>query len=182
MITEQVTQACTAGRMLRLPEGKLALLPAVSTFYGDCKEETPMMTGFQLYVQQQKEAAVTPELNAMSGKIVDAAFAVHSRLGPGLLESVYEACLAYELRNRKLSVRRQVIVPITYEELEFEEGYRLDLLVEESVIVELKAVSKASPLHVSQVLTYLKLSGHKLGLLLCFNNTRIKQGITRLIN
>lgn len=136
---------------------------------------------YQQYVQMTKASNLPPDLNAISGKIVDAAFRVHTRLGPGLLESVYQGCLAYELERRRLHVRRQVIVPIVYDDLKFEEAFRLDLLVEDKVVVELKSVSSTGPLHTSQLLTYLKLTGHALGLLINFNTPKIKDGITRLI-
>ena len=131
--------------------------------------------------QQIKENRLDPGLNRISGKIVDAAVEVHKRLGPGLLESVYESCLEYELVKRMLGVRKQVVVPITYDALEFKEGYRIDLLVENKVVVELKGVCKPNPVHVSQVLTYLKLGGYSLGLLLYFNNKLMKHGIQRVI-
>ena len=131
--------------------------------------------------QQAKADALPPELNAISGKIVAAAVQIHRRLGPGLLENVYESCMAYELQKRGLTVRRQVVVPITYDELQFDEAYRLDLLVEEKVVVELKAVTRINPVHEAQLLTYMKLTGHRLGLLLCFNNALMKQGIKRLV-
>lgn len=122
------------------------------------------------------------ELNDITGQIVDAAIKVHSRLGPGLLESAYEACLAYELRHRGLQVATQVALPIQYEGVELDAGYRLDLLVEALVIVEHKAVEKMIPLYDAQLLSYLKLSGHKIGLLINFNVVQLKDGIKRLAN
>ena len=121
-------------------------------------------------------------VNAISGEIVDAAIKVHRELGPGLLESTYEACLVYELRKRGLDVRSQVELPVTYEEVELEVGYRIDLLVNDKVIVELKAVSSLEPIHEAQLLSYLKLSGKKLGLLLNFNVKMMKNGIKRIAN
>ena len=120
------------------------------------------------------------KVDQIATQVVDAAFAVHSALGPGLLESVYETCLAYELGKRGLKIERQKTLPVIYGSLELEAGLRLDLLVEESVVVELKAVELILPIHISQLLTYLKLSGHRLGLLINFNVTRIKDGIKRL--
>jgi GxxExxY protein len=111
------------------------------------------------------------EINEITGQIVDASIKVHTRLGPGLLESAYEACLAYELRKRGLDVGVQVPLPIHYEDVKLEVGYRLDLLVESSVIVELKSVEKMIPLYDAQLLSYLKLSGKKIGLLINFNVT-----------
>lgn len=122
------------------------------------------------------------ELNAVSGEIVDAAINVHSALGPGLLESAYEACLNYELEKRGLAVESQVALPIIYEEVKLEAGYRLDLLVERSVIVELKTVDELSDLHKAQLLSYLKMSGCKIGLLLNFKVPKLKLGIKRLVN
>ena len=120
--------------------------------------------------------------NAVSGDIVDAAIKVHRELGPGLLESTYEACLTYELRKRGLEVRSQVGLPVVYEEVELEVGYRIDLLVEGVVIVELKSVVSLEPIHEAQLLSYLKLSGLKVGLLLNFNVRMMKRGIKRLVN
>jgi len=111
---------------------------------------------------------------------VDAAFAVHSHLGPGLLESVYEVCLTHELVKRGLKVSGQLALPIQYDTIRLDAGLRLDLLVEDSVIVELKAVESLMPVHKAQLLTYLKLSGCRLGLLINFNVPLIKNGIVRL--
>lgn len=112
--------------------------------------------------------------------VIDAGLKVHKALGPGLLESVYEHCLAYELVSRGLSVRRQVPMPISYEGVLLDTGYRLDLLVNEQVIIEIKAVDALSPLHEAQVLTYLKLSKLRLALLINFNVPLFKQGVKRL--
>ncbi|MEW6352148.1 MAG: GxxExxY protein [Thermodesulfobacteriota bacterium] len=120
-------------------------------------------------------------VNEVAGRIVDAAFQVHSRLGPGLLESVYEVCLAYELSSRGMKVQRQVTIPIIYDGVSLEAGLRLDLLVEGSVVVELKTVEDVIPVHKAQVLTYLKLLGLRLGLLINFNVPLIKDGITRIV-
>ena len=122
------------------------------------------------------------ELNQITGQIVDAAMKVHTKLGPGLLESAYQACLAYELRQRGLRVETEVELPIQYEGIQLDVGYRLDLLVESQVIVELKSVEKVIPLYEAQLLSYLKLSGLKIGLLINFNAVRLKDGITRLAN
>jgi GxxExxY protein len=112
---------------------------------------------------------------------LDAAFAVHKALGPGLLESVYEVCLCHELSRRGIPFRSQVSLPVVYEGVRLDAGLRLDLLVEESVIVELKAVEKHNPLFDAQLLTYLKLTGHRLGLLLNFNVVLLKDGIKRIV-
>jgi len=120
--------------------------------------------------------------NQLSKIILDAAFRVHTRTGPGLLESVYEVILAHELRKQGLRVERQVPIPIRYDELVFEEGFRADLLVENKVIVELKSVEALSRVHSKQVLTQLRLSGHRLGLLINFGEARLKNGIERIVN
>ncbi|MFO1041267.1 MAG: GxxExxY protein [Planctomycetaceae bacterium] len=122
------------------------------------------------------------ELNDITGQIVDAAMKVHTALGPGLLESAYQACLAYELRKRGLQVETEVELPVHYEGIRLDVGYRLDLLVESQVIVELKSVENVMPLHEAQLLSYLKLSGKKIGLLINFNVARLKNGIIRLAN
>ena len=122
------------------------------------------------------------ELNQITDQIIGASIDVHLSLGPGLLESAYEACLAYELVQRGLIVEQQKSLPIIYKEVSLDTGYRLDLLVERSVIVELKAVDSLTPLHKAQLLSYLKLSGLKLGLLINFNVRVLKNGIQRVIS
>ena len=114
--------------------------------------------------------------------ILAAAFRVHSRLGPGLLESVYQRVLAYELTKGSLSVEVQKPIPIVYDELVFEEGYRADLIVENRVLLELKSVETLLPVHAKQVLTYIRLANLRLGYLLNFGEARLKTGIKRLIN
>ena len=120
--------------------------------------------------------------NHVAKTVLDVAFAIHTKLGPGVLESVYEAVLAYELAKRGVAVRRQVPIPIRYEELCFEEGFRADLLVDECVVVELKSVEALAPVHGKQVLTQLRLSGHRLGLLINFGEVHLKDGIKRIAN
>ena len=122
------------------------------------------------------------ELNNISGQIINAAIEVHTELGPGLLESTYESCLKHELSLRNLSVLNQVILPVTYKGNVIDNGYRIDLLVEDQIIVELKTVEQFSPLHQAQLLSYLKMSSRKLGLLINFNVPRLKHGIKRIIN
>jgi GxxExxY protein len=112
-------------------------------------------------------------------KIVDAAFRVHSDLGPGLLESIYETCLDHELRKRGLKISKQVPIPIVYDTLRIDPGLRLDLLVEDLVTVEIKAIDRMSPVFEAQILSYLKLSKKRLGLLINFNVARIRDGIRR---
>lgn len=124
---------------------------------------------------------IAPETDRVAQQIVDAAFAVHSTLGPGLLESVYETCLAYELTKRGLKAARQVTVPVIYDKVHLDAGLRLDLLVEDCVVVELKAVENLLPVHTAQMLTYLKLTGHRLGLLINFNVPLIRDGIKRVV-
>ena len=114
-------------------------------------------------------------------EVVDAAIAVHRELGPGLLESAYEQCLAFELARRGLKVERQKDLPLIYQNMRIDTGYRLDLLVQDCVVVELKAVEKLEPIHEAQVLTYLKLTKHRIGLLLNFNVRLLKDGIRRLV-
>ena len=122
------------------------------------------------------------DLNIITGEIVDSAMKVHSALGPGLLESAYKACLAFELADRGLAVESEVPLPVTYRGIKLNAAYRIDFIVADSVIVEVKAVEKILPVHRAQLLAYLKLSGKKLGLLLNFNVPRLKDGITRLAN
>ncbi len=122
------------------------------------------------------------ELNELSGHLVDAAMKVHTALGPGLLESAYEACLMHELHKRGLNVSAQVRMPINYDGLKIDAGYRIDLMIEDRLIVEIKAVERILPIHEAQLLSYLKLSGKKLGLLINFNVVRLKHGIKRIIN
>lgn len=123
---------------------------------------------------------IPPTVEAVAKEVVDAAYCVHRALGPGLLESVYEACLEYEFHKRNIPVERQIALPVVYEQLRLESGLRLDLLVDRSVIVEVKAVETILPVHKAQVLTYLKLAGYRLGLLINFNVPVIKQGIQRI--
>ncbi len=123
-----------------------------------------------------------PEQEEAIGKsIVNAAYKVHSELGPGLLEKVYEVCLAHELKKDGLIVERQVDIPIQYDGIVFDEGLRLDILVENKVIVEIKAVDLVNPVWQAQVLSHLKLTNHRLGYLINFNVPRIKDGIKRII-
>ena len=120
--------------------------------------------------------------NPISQQIVDAAYQIHQTLGPGLLESVYEVVLAYELRKRGLKVERQLPVQVVYDGICFEEGYRLDLLVEGKVIVEIKSIETFTPVHKKQLLTYLRLLDKRLGLLINFNEELIRNGISRVVN
>ena len=120
--------------------------------------------------------------NAIAQQIVDAAYRVHTVLGPGLLESVYKTALAYELEKRGLHVSREQAIPMVYENIQIHTGFYADLVVEDKVIVEVKAIEVIAPVHKSQLLTHLKLADKRLGLLINFNVALIKQGITRIVN
>lgn len=120
--------------------------------------------------------------NEIAKLVVDLALKIHKTLGPGLLESVYEECLFYELTKTGIKVERQVILPVIYDSICIEAGYRIDLKVGEKVIIEIKAVDSVHPIHYSQLLTYLKLSESRLGLLINFNVAQIKYGIKRVVN
>lgn len=122
------------------------------------------------------------DINQISAPIIDAAMKVHSALGPGLLESAYEGCMLHELRKRGLKVHSQAVFPVVYDTVTIDVGYRIDLLVEDCVMVELKSIDKLVPIHEAQLLTYLKLSGVKLGLLINFNVLHLKDGLKRLVN
>ena len=124
----------------------------------------------------------TDELNRLSNEVIGAAIEVHRHLGPGLLESAYESCLNWELRQRGLIVELQVPIPIRYKELLLDEGYRIDLLVEGKLVLELKSIDKLLPIHTAQVLTYLKMTGLKMALLLNFNIELMRSGIKRIVN
>jgi GxxExxY protein len=131
--------------------------------------------------EEPTHAAISPQIEAVGQTVVDSGFKVHNTLGPGLLESAYESCLTYELGQRGLSVRRQVVQPIIYEGLRLEAGYRIDLLVNEAVIVEIKAMDSLLPIHQAQIMTYLRLSGCRLGFLINFNVKMFKNGIRRIV-
>jgi GxxExxY protein len=123
----------------------------------------------------------TSEEDRIAAAIVDAGFQVHKALGPGLLESAYEECLAFELAERGLIVRRQVAMPITYKSVQLEAGYRIDLIVESLVIVEVKAIEQVQRIHQAQVMTYLRLSGCRLGFLMNFTVPVFKNGVRRIV-
>jgi GxxExxY protein len=126
-----------------------------------------------------EDGAVTD--NDITHEIIGAAIEVHKRLGPGLLESAYEECLAHEVRLRNLRIDQQVGVPVVYKETKLECGYRMDLLVEGRIVVELKSMESLAPIHEAIILTYLRLSGHKIGLLINFNVAILKDGVRRFI-
>jgi GxxExxY protein len=120
--------------------------------------------------------------NEISSKIIGAAIEVHKQLGPGLLESTYEVCLYYELKQLNFDVKQQLALPVYYKEVKLDAGYRIDLLVEDKVIIEIKSVDTLADIHTSQLLTYLKLKDLKLGLLINFNSVRVIDGVKRIVN
>jgi len=122
------------------------------------------------------------EINQLTELILKCAYSVHSALGPGLLESAYEECLYYELQQVGLMVEKQKSLPLVYKEVKLDAGYRMDLLIENRIVVEIKSIEAFTDVHIAQVLTYLKLSGCKIGLLLNFNVTSLRNGIKRLAN
>ena len=126
-------------------------------------------------------APIPAEVERFGKAILDAAYRVHTALGPGLLEAVYETCLAYEIRESGLLVETQVAVPVMYKNIQLEDGLRLDLLVEKSVIVEIKAVETMNPVYEAQLLTYLRLTGIRLGFLINFTVPHLKDGIKRMV-
>jgi GxxExxY protein len=122
------------------------------------------------------------EIELVATQLVDSMLAVHRELGPGLLESTYQACLAYELRDRGIEVRCEVELPVKYKGLEIEAGYRIDMLVADCIVIENKSVQELVPIHEAQLLTYMKLSGCRLGFLVNWNVPLIKDGIKRIVN
>ena len=122
------------------------------------------------------------ELDAITKQIVGASIDVHRALGPGLLESVYESCLEFDLIEQGLDVQRQVALPVSYKQVKLEAGYRVDLLVEKQVIVEIKSVERIAPIHKAQLLTYLKVSNLRVGLLINFNVDVLRKGVSRVVN
>ncbi len=121
------------------------------------------------------------DINDITSAIIGSAIEVHKALGPGLLESAYEACLEYELGNKGWYVERQLSIPLSYKEITLNQGYRIDLFVEKKVVIEIKSVESIHDVHTAQTLTYMKLSGAKIGLILNFNELRMTDGIKRLI-
>src|ERR1700685_3261659 len=130
---------------------------------------------------EHREHRETADLDALTGQIVDAGMQVHKELGPGLLESAYETCLAFELESRGLVVRRQVVLPVVYRGLTLDAGDKIDLLVEEQIILEIKAIDALTRVHEAQILTYLKLSGHRVGFLMNFKVDLFKNGLRRFM-
>jgi len=124
---------------------------------------------------------IPPEVELVGKKVLDAAFKVHTNLGPGLLESVYEACLAYEIRKSGLSVETQVALPVIYDNVRIDAGLRIDMVVEKCVIVELKSVDTMNPVYEAQLLTYLKIANFRLGYLINFNIPHLRNGFKRMV-
>ncbi len=122
------------------------------------------------------------DINSLSGEVLNAAITVHKNLGPGLLESVYELCLMKELMDRQIFVQRQLYLPVVYKGQELDQQFRIDLLVERSILIEVKSMEGILPVHEAQVLTYLRLSEKKLGMLINFNVPLLKNGIRRIVN
>lgn len=138
-----------------------------------------------LIERKEQDKIINPILERtekIAKSVLDAAFKVHTKLGPGLLESVYETCLAYELKKTGLQYEAQTILPIVYGDLTVESGLRLDIFAEKCVIIEIKAVDNIIPIHKAQLLTYLRLSGVRLGLLINFNVIHLRNGIIRVVN
>ena len=121
------------------------------------------------------------EINEITRLILEAAYKVHSALGPGLLESSYQACLVYEIRKRGLHVETEVALPLVYEEIKLDCGYRIDILVERQVVIELKVVEALNDVHLAQILTYVKFANKRIGLLINFNVKSLKDGIRRVV-
>jgi GxxExxY protein len=132
-------------------------------------------------MNQTSHAPIPGHVEEIATAVLDAAFAVHRALGPGLIESVYEACLCHELSKRHVAFQRQLALPVLYDGVRLDAGLRIDLLVADEVVVELKAVERITPLFEAQLLTYLKLAGKRLGLLINFNVAMLKDGITRRV-
>ncbi len=122
------------------------------------------------------------KINDITGIIIDCSIKVHTELGPGLLESVYQECLYFELKEQGIKVEKEKALPVIYHEVKLECGFRIDLLVEDKVVVELKAIEALNDVHMAQILTYLKLSNNEVGLLINFNVARLKHGIKRVVN
>ncbi len=139
------------------------------------------MNTFRLHREDAKARRLDEDTEALGAKVIGAVFQVHKELGPGLLESVYEVCLAHEFSRQGIGFERQVSLPIQYKGLKLDAGLRLDMIVQGQIVLELKAVENLLPVHQAQLMTYLKLSGHSLGFLINFNVPLIKEGIKRVI-
>jgi GxxExxY protein len=144
------------------------------------KETKEQSLGFK--IPDWKRVRISPEVEQLAAMVVDSTFAVHKELGPGLLESAYEACLSHELRLRGVNHQLQLPVPLSYKGIRIEIGYRADVIVEEKLLVELKAIDQLLPVHTAQVITYLRIKKFPLGLLINFSEVLIKHGIHRILN
>lgn len=142
----------------------------------------PWLHSLKMHKTEPQRTQSNAELNQISQHVLDAAFRVHSALGPGLLESAYEHCLLYELGKNAIQASRQVELPVVYDGVKIDAGYRLDILVENKLIVEIKAIERLLPIHEAQLLTYLKLANKQLGLLINFNVKSLKDGIKRMVH
>nr|WP_315174357.1 GxxExxY protein [uncultured Flavobacterium sp.] len=131
---------------------------------------------------QEEPSKISPDLESLSYKIIGLAIEVHKQLGPGLLESAYQQCLFYEIKKAGFKVEKEVMLPIIYKEIKIDHGYRIDLLIEDKLVVELKTVESFSSVHFAQILTYLKLGQYPLGLLINYNSKILKNNIKRFIN
>ena len=143
-----------------------------------------MSTGHAVvrYIPRDSERVRAMDFEAIAREIVDSAICVHTQLGPGMLESAYEACIEYELNQRSLAVRKQIPMPVRYDNLAIDIGYRLDLVVEDAVVIELKSVKRLLPIHTAQLLSYLRAGDYRLGFLLNFNTVHMRDGIKRVVN
>src|SRR5687767_11440135 len=142
----------------------------------------PIPTATSPQRTQGTQRLAVADINRVSGVIIDCSMTVHTHLGPGRLESAYHACLLHELRSSGLLVDSHVALPIVYKHVSIDVGYRIDLVVEDEIIVELKSVERVHPIHEAQLLSYLKLSKRRVGLLINFNVVHLKDGLTRLVN
>ena len=148
------------------------------------KELSPLKPKVRLQSFTEFSQSFTEKMenNDITDLVIGAAIEVHRTLGPGLLESAYQECLYYELQRKKLLVRKEIALPIVYKEVKLNHGYRIDLLVEDRIVIEIKTVECFTDVHLAQVLTYLRLGGFELGLLINFHTTLLKNGIKRIIN
>jgi GxxExxY protein len=133
------------------------------------------------FAPKQAHKELHPKLNKITSEIINAAMAVHLVLGPGLLESAYQVCLIHELRKRGMHIEAEVPVPVIYDGIKLECGYRIDIVVENSVVLELKAIEAIAPIHEAQLISYIKLSGNRLGLLINFHVLHLRDGIMRRV-
>jgi GxxExxY protein len=146
------------------------------------RHRTGLVTSGKNHPMAAPTAIATPRVNRITGAVIGAAMKVHSHLGPGLLESAYEACLAHELRKQGFAVAQQVGLPVIYDGEKIDLGYRIDLIVNDLVIVEVKSVEAIHPVHQAQLLSYLRLSGRSIGLLINFHVAHLRDGIQRMVD